>query len=77
MQEKIFDILTEINPDVSMAGDVKLIDEGILDSFDIVNVVREIEDAFHIEISAKDVMPEHFNSVYAISELVKRILEES
>ena len=49
-----------------------LIDGFILDSFDIVTIVGGMEDAFGIEISASDIIPENFNSVKAMMELVEK-----
>ena len=49
-----------------------LIDGNVLDSFDIVTIVGGMEDAFGIEISASDIIPENFNTVKAMMELVEK-----
>ena len=73
--EKIIEILSDIRPDVDFAGNDKLIDDGILDSFDVVSIVAELSDAFDIDIEADDIVPENFNSVQAISKMIDRLSE--
>ena len=73
--EKIIEILSDIRPDVDFAGNDKLIDDGILDSFDVVSIVAELSDAFDIDIVVDDIVPENFNSVQAISKMIDRLSE--
>lgn len=74
--EKIIEILKSIRSDVDFEKEEKLIDDGILDSFDVVSVVAELCDAFDITITVEDMEPENFNSVKAIKALVDRIADE-
>ncbi len=74
--EKIIEILESIRSDIDFANEEKLIDDGILDSFDIVAVVGELCDEFDITITVDDMEPENFNSVKAIKELVDRLVDE-
>ena len=71
--EKLLDILWEINPDIDFKTEDALIDGGMLDSFDIVTLVAEIDDAFGIEIPAEALIPENFNSAKAIFALIQRL----
>ena len=71
--EKLLDILWEINPDIDFETEDALIDGGMLDSFDIVTLVAEIDDAFGIEIPAEALIPENFNSAKAIFALIQRL----
>ena len=76
MKEKLFSILEDIRPDVDFSSEQKLIDDEILDSFDIVSLVGELDEAFGIEINVDDLMPENFDSPEAILQLVNKLMEE-
>ncbi len=74
--EEVLKVLKRIKPDVDFENNKNLIDDEILDSFDIVTLVAALDDEFDIQITAKDVVPENFNSVEAIYNLVKRLEDE-
>ena len=71
--DKLMKILWEINPDIDFKTEDALIDGGVLDSFDIVTLVAEIDDAFGIEIPAEALIPENFNSAKAIFALIQQL----
>ena len=73
--EKIIKILKNIKPYIDVTNN-NLIDEEILDSFDIVTIVSAVDEEFDIQITARDIVPENFNSVEAIYNLVKKLEEE-
>ena len=73
MREEILEILNDINSDVDYESDVMLIDEEILDSFDIVSLVSELNSCFDINITVVDLVPENFNTVDAMVALVERL----
>lgn len=72
MNEKIIEILTELRPEFDFTENVDFIEQGMLDSFDIVSLVDEIETSFGVAISGADVLPENFCSVDAICDTIKR-----
>nr|MBQ8243826.1 acyl carrier protein [Oscillospiraceae bacterium] len=74
--EKILEILKSIRSDVDFEKEERLIDDGILDSFDVVSVVGELCDAYDISITADEMEPENFNSAKAMLALVERMLDE-
>lgn len=74
--EELMEILMDINPDIDYANEKKLIDGKVLDSFSIVNLVAQISEAFDIEISPKYLIPEYFNSVDAMWEMIQAIQNE-
>ena len=67
------EILEQLRPDVDFENETGLIDSGILDSFDIVSLVSELNEAFDIEIQPNDLIPENFNSAKAILDLVEKL----
>ena len=71
--KEILDILNDIRPDVDFEHETKLIDDGILDSFDIISIVGELNEHFGIEINVEDLEPENFNTVQAMQDLVARL----
>ena len=74
--EELLEILQELKPGVKFEGQTRLLDDGILDSLDVVSLVSEIDDAFDVEISVVDLRPENFNSVEAMMALIERLQEE-
>ncbi|MFY9380763.1 MAG: acyl carrier protein [Eubacteriales bacterium] len=74
--DTIIDILTELHPDVNFDMCDTLIDDGILDSFDIVSIIARINEEFDVQITADRITPENFNSAEAIWALVSELLDE-
>lgn len=74
--EKLLEILGEIRPDVDFANEKKLIDDGILDSFDIIQVVMALNENYSIDINVEDLEPDNFNTVEAMMELITKLQEE-
>jgi len=69
--DKILRILQEIRPDVDFKLENDLIDSGVLDSFDIVCIISELNDAFNIHIRVTDLKPDNFNSLEGICRFVE------
>ena len=76
MREQLLALLDEIRPDVEFEKETKLIDDGILDSFDIISIVNELNEHYDIEIDVDDLEPENFNSVEAMLELIQTLQNE-
>jgi len=74
MEEKILEILAEINEDIVDYDGDSLIDDGLLDSFQVVDLVGMLEEEFDIEIDAELVIVENFETKEAIIKLIKSIL---
>lgn len=73
--DKLVEIFADLFPDVDPLGEQALIDGGILDSFDIISLVAELDDAFRIEIPAGELTPENFNSLSGLYAMVRRLSE--
>ena len=74
--DDLLEILTKIKPGVDFENQENLIEDEILDSFDIVSLVAAIDEEFDVQITAKDIVPENFNSVEAMYNLIQRLEEE-
>ena len=71
--EKLLEILNSLHPEVNFESTDDLVDNGILDSLDIVTLVTEINSEFDVTIPAEEIVPENFNSAEALMELIKRL----
>lgn len=74
--EELLEILEEIKPGVDFENEESLIGDEILDSFDIVNLVTKLNDEFDIEITPSYLIPENFETVQDIYNLILRLQEE-
>ena len=74
--EELLKILSGICPKVDFANETKLIDDGILDSFDIISIVNELNEHYDIEIDVDDLEPDNFNSCEAMLELIEKLRNE-
>lgn len=71
--EKLLKILKNIRPDVDFKNEKDLIEDGILDSFDIVAIISAIDDEFEVAIRITELKPENFNSADSIMNLIERL----
>ena len=71
--DKLLELLQGIRPDVDFENETELIDEGILDSFDVVSIISEIDDVFGVQIRINELEPENFNSAEAIWTLIQKL----
>jgi len=74
--EKIIEILKNVREDIDYASETKLVDDKLLDSFDVVGIVSELTMEYGVTITIDDITPENFNSVEAIRAMIDRLLEE-
>ncbi len=73
MNEKLLALLEDVRPDVDFHAETALIEDGILDSFDIISIVQAIAENFGVEIDVDDLEPENFNSITAIASLIEKL----
>ena len=73
MKEQIIKILTELRPEFDFTQEgVNFIEDGMLDSFDMVNLVNDLDSTFGISIDGVDILPENFSTVDSIEQLLKK-----
>lgn len=72
MKEKIIEILTELRPEFDFTENVDFIEEGMLDSFDVVTLVDELQEQFGVKIDGVDIISSNFSSIEKIEELLKK-----
>ena len=71
--EKLLELLKGIRPDIDFENETSLIDDGYLDSFDVVSIISEIDDVFGVQIRINELDPENFNSAESIWKLVQEL----
>ena len=74
--EDLLEILRDLHPEVDFESCETLIDDKILDSFDIVSIISEISDQFDVTISAEHIVPQNFNSAKALYALIQKLEDE-
>ena len=72
MREKIISILSELRPEFDLSEPVNFIEEGMLDSFDIVTLVDTLDTEYDIVIDGIDIIPENFDSLDSIVRLLQK-----
>jgi len=70
--DELLEILKEAKPEVDFSSEKSLIDNGVLDSFDIVQLVMKLNEEFDIEIGAEEITPENFNSADSMWAMIQR-----
>lgn len=69
--KKLISILTALHPDIDFRASRKLVEEGILDSIDIVTLIGEIDEAYGVRVPIEEITPENFASVEAIYKMIE------
>ena len=73
--EELIRILQSIHPDVDYKTNDRLIEDKIIDSFDIITLISEINEEFGVAIPAEEIVPENFNSAEKLYDLILRLEE--
>ncbi len=71
--EELLNILKDINPDVDYEIEDKLIDDQILDSMQVLELVSTLEDEFDIEVTPTELVPANFNSAESMWDMIQRL----
>lgn len=73
---ELLEILTDLHPEVDYDTCTNLVDGNILDSFDIITIISEVNEAYDVVIPAEEIVPENFNSAQALYSLIERLADE-
>ena len=73
--ERIIELLQEIKEDIDYENETSLIDDELLDSFDILQLISALDDEFDVSIPAAMIIPENFNSVEALWNMVQELMD--
>ena len=71
----LLNILSQLHPEVDFMTENRLVDRGILDSFDLISIVAEVDEVFGVAIPAGKLLPENFNSAVAMYGMIRSLVE--
>ena len=74
--EELLEILSEIKPGVDFEKETNLVDDGILDSLDIISIISEVSEEYDVKIPPEDIVPENFNSAGAMKKVIDELAED-
>ena len=72
MKEKVIQILSELRPEFDFNDSLNFMEEGMVDSFDIINLVTALDQEFGTSIDGIDVLPDNFSTIDRIIGLVEK-----
>ncbi len=75
MEDLILDILVNVNEDILSYTGKNLVDDDIIDSFELISIISRLEDEFDIEIDAADITEEKFGNKDRIIETIKKLMK--
>ncbi|MBD8979590.1 MAG: acyl carrier protein [Clostridiales bacterium] len=74
--EELIEVLKSVKPGYDFTEDTELIKNKVFDSLAMIQLVAELSDEFDVEITAEDIVPENFESVKSIYNMIKRLENE-
>ena len=74
--DHMIELLEDVKGNVDYENCTTLVDDRVLDSFDILSIISSINDEFDVSVPAKDIVPDNFNSAQARLDMVKRLVDE-
>ena len=73
LQREILGVIKNFNDEIPADISINLLDGGFIDSFDVVNIVSELEESFNVEITPEEIIPENFDSIEHIAKLIAKL----
>ena len=73
--EELMELLSALKPEIDFETEKEMIDDGLLESFDVITLIAELEDQFGVEIPAEEIVPENFNSAVAMYGMIRSLVE--
>lgn len=70
--QRLLAALSEVRDDVDFACEEGLVENGLIDSLDLTQIIAALDEAFDILIPAGEIEPDNFNSAAQMLELVRR-----
>ncbi len=74
--DELLELLQDVRDDVDFENCETLIDDGVLTSFDILQIIASVNEEFDVEIPATSIIPKNFNSMKALYALIEELRED-
>lgn len=72
--EKLVDLLKKVKPNVDFENETALVDDGLIDSLDVISIIAEISEQYGVVIPNDEIIPDNFNSAEALKELIDDLM---
>jgi acyl carrier protein len=76
MEERVFKVLKLINEDICSYQGSKMLEDKIIDSFEIMQIISDLEEEFNMEIDAENIIVENFKNAQSVIDMMKRCIME-
>ena len=76
MKERLLEILEELDPEVDYESCTTLIDDHYIDSLSLISLIADLEEEYDISIPTVEIVPDNFNSVIQIMDMIMRLRED-
>jgi acyl carrier protein len=68
----VLEVLKAIRPEFDFTKSEDFIADGMLDSFDVITLISELDQCYGISISGTDILPENVRNIAAITRLLQK-----
>ena len=76
MEERVFKVLKLINEDICSYQGSKMLEDKIIDSVEIMQIISDLEEEFNMEIDAENIIVENFKNAQSVIDMMKRCIME-
>lgn len=76
MEDKVLRVLENFNEDIILYDGNYMMEDGIIDSVDVIDIVVDLEKEFNISIKAEYIVKDNFANKESIIKFMKRLLNE-
>lgn len=70
---ELLEILKELKPGINFESSKNMVEEGLIDSFDIINIVANINMKFDMDFPVTEILPENFETIETLYQTIERI----
>ncbi len=72
--DELIALLKKVKPNVDFANEETLVDDGLIDSLDVISIIAEVAEKYGVTIPTDEIIPDNFNSAAALKELIDDLM---